>query len=242
MGHFFLEITNRLVLMIFVKLNLLITCYYYKEVLYFILINDLILNNNFNFYFVYTNITELFLVYFKLVNFFSLQFFFLYLLYTLFTFVVPALYKKEFILLKKALLFLLTLLISNFFLVIVFIFPATWAFFYSFQELFLKNLIFLEVRINDYFQFFTKTYYFMLIYIFNAVIIFLVTKKLYYSKIYIKKFRKLNYLAFFFLFTLINPVDLFSQIFFLAIFYFCYELLLFFLFLKKVLFVFIKIR
>jgi sec-independent protein translocase protein TatC len=231
---FLLEIKNRVFLIFFVWLYLMNMCYYYKEILFFLLISALINKKNVHdLYFVYTGVTELFVVYLKLIQFFSLQVVTWYLFYHLFLFLIPALYKAEYVTLKNLLLLLTLYSIANFLLVIAVIFPVTWEFFENFQKLFTVNYsIYFEVKISEYFQFFFNTYFFIQNYSLSFIIFIFVFQDFYYNKTYTKKFRKLNYFIFLFVFTFINSSDIISQISFSLILCFFYEFSLFFFFFK----------
>jgi sec-independent protein translocase protein TatC len=232
--NFLLEIKNRGVLIFFVWLSLINICYYYKEILFFLVINTLISKKNVcDLYFVYTGITELFVVYLKLIQFFSLQVAAWYFFYHLFLFLIPALHKSEYITLKTLLLLLTVFSIANFLLVIAIIFPVTWEFFEGFQKLFTVNYsIYFEVKVSEYFQFFFSTYFVIQYYSLSFIIFIFVFQDFYYSKTYTKKFRKLNYFIFLFIFTFINSSDIMSQIVFSLVLCFFYEFSLFFYILK----------
>jgi sec-independent protein translocase protein TatC len=237
---FLLEIKNRICLIVFVWLSLINVCYYYKEILFFLLINALIYKKNaYDLYFVYTGITELFVVYLKLIQFFSLQVVTWYSFYHLFLFLIPALYKSEYVRLKGLLLLLSAYSVANFLLIIAVIFPITWEFFEGFQKLFTINYpLYFEVKVNEYFQFFFSTYFFIQYYSLSLVVFIFVFQDFYYSKTYTKKFRKLNYFIFLFVFTLINSSDIISQILFSLTSCFFYEFSLFFYVFKTNLFEF----
>jgi sec-independent protein translocase protein TatC len=232
--NFLLEIKNRGVLIFFVWLSLINICYYYKEILFFLLINTLIYKKNvYDLYFVYTGITELFVVYLKLIQFFSLQVVTWYFFYHLFLFLIPALHKAEYVKLKSLLLLLTLYSVVNFLLVITVIFPVTWEFFEGFQKLFTVSYsVYFEVKISEYFQFFFSTYFFIQYYSLSFIIFIFIFQDFYYSTTYTKKFRKFNYFIFLFVFTFINSSDIISQILFSLILCFFYEFSLFFHILK----------
>ena len=161
--NFLNEIINRIFLILFVWFYLIINCYYYKKILFFLLLNKLILNKNVQIYFLYTNITEFFYVYLKLINFFVIQIITLFCYYHLFVFLTPALYKNELLIIKKLAIILILIWQINFVLIIIVIFPFIYNFFKYFEKLFLKNLLHLEIKIFDYFELFYKIYFFFTI-------------------------------------------------------------------------------
>jgi sec-independent protein translocase protein TatC len=227
---FLLEIKNRVFLIFFVWLSLINICYYYKEILFFLLINVLTQKKNaYDLYFVYTGITELFIVYLRIIQFFTLQVVAWYSFYHLFLFLIPALHKTEYLKLKSLLLLLTSYSIVNFLFVIVVVFPLTWEFFEGFQQLFTVNYsVYFEVKVSEYFQFFFSTYFFIQYYSLSFIVFIFVFQDFYYNKIYTKKFRKLNYFIFLFVFTFINSSDILCQILFSFILCFFYEFSLFF--------------
>jgi sec-independent protein translocase protein TatC len=232
--NFLLEMKNRVFLIFFVWLSLINICYYYKEILFFLLINALIYKKNvYDLYFVYTGVTELFVMYLKLIQFFSLQVVTWYFFYHLFLFLTPALYKTEYFTLKSLLLLLTIYSVANFLLVVAIIFPVTWEFFEGFQKLFTVNYsIYFEVKISEYFQFFFSTYFFIQYYSLSFIIFIFIFQDFYYNKTYTKKFRKLNYFIFLFVFTFINSSDIISQSVFSLLLCFFYEFSLFFFLFK----------
>jgi hypothetical protein len=62
MFKYILEIKNRLFLLLFTCVSTLVICYLYKETLIFLLVKSNIFFSN-NFYFIFTNVTEIFSVY-----------------------------------------------------------------------------------------------------------------------------------------------------------------------------------
>jgi sec-independent protein translocase protein TatC len=227
---FLLEIKNRVFLVFFVWFSLINICYYYKEILFFLLVNTLIYKKSAcDLYFVYTGITELFLVYLRIIHFFSLQVVAWYSFYHLFLFLIPALHKKEYLALNSLSLLLTLYMIVNFLLVITTIFPITWEFFEGFQKLFTVNYsVYFEVKVSEYFQFFFSTYFFIQYYSLSFIVFIFLFQDFYYSKTYTKKFRKLNYFLFLFFFTFINSSDIICQIVFCLVLCLFYEFSLFF--------------
>ena len=116
---YYLEIRNRTVLTITNWIFVTTTCYYYKEILLFLLVN---LNGNFlstnstQYYFIFTNISELFSVYLDLIFFISNQTTIFFLIYHSVLFISSGLYKSEYkklIYIFKIFLFSLSYVFSN---------------------------------------------------------------------------------------------------------------------------------
>lgn len=235
MKKFFLEIKNRFILWCITLLSILVISYLHKETLLFAVIQPNLSLNEFkdNFYFIFTNVLEVFTVYLKLTLFLSIQIGFIYLCYHTFIFLssgffyVEYLYFKFFI--KVALVvWLLSILFSTFILI-----PFSWNFFLSFQNLIIAkslNLHF-EAKLNEYFSFYISFYYLCESYCQFIVFFIIILDYTKYNVRFVKKFRKLYYYCFIIFSILISPPDIASQILISLIFILIYEcLILFFLF------------
>lgn len=199
------EFKHRLLLLLFTWLFTFIACYFYREALLFLIIEPQF-QNLFTSYFIFTNVTEVFSIYIQLVYFFSIQIFFMYLIYHLFIFSSPALYYFEYYYLN----FLIFLFVSTwYFFIILFVYllvPASVNFFLSFES---SNAYF-EARINEYIVFYLSLYYLCFFYFQFFVVFFYFSAK--DISIYnAKKFRKFYYYYFLMLSIIISPPDSFSQ-------------------------------
>ena len=236
MSKYFLEIKNRLVLLLLTWLSTIFISYFYKETLLFFIIQP----NTFRyvnehlafFYFIFTDVTEVLAVYLKLTIFLSFQFFLIYSIYHFFLFLSPALFQLEYLYCKFGiktigLMWLFSAVLSTYFLI-----PLTWNFFLSFQDLIVTcsfNLHF-EAKLNEYLNFYVSFYYLCGFYCQFFALFLLFSNYLGINIKVIKKFRKLYYYCFIILSTLISPPEILSQIFISLIIIFIYEfLLLFFL-------------
>lgn len=240
MTKYFIEIRNRLFLTIMCSLGTVFVSYFYKEVLLFIMVEPCTINQNQDncniYYFIFTNITDLFLVYFKLVTFITLQLLVPFTIIHIFNFLTPALYFREyktyFTFIKLSCIFW----VISWILLSCFIVPITWFFFSNFQNLVSSKFINIhfEAKLNEYFDFYFSMYYICVFYcqIF-ATLIFLFS--LNFNLKSIKKFRKLYYFIFVILSTLISPPDIFSQIGFSLSMVVSYEFLVINFILKNVL-------
>lgn len=221
---FLLEFKNRIYLIFIYWLSLFVEFYYYKKIIFFVLLKKLILINNLQIYFVYTTVTELFLIYLKLTNFFVFQITFVMSCYHFLTFIKPALYKNEFFMIQKCMFITILSCKINFLIIIYIIFPLTWFFFQKFEKLFILNLLYFEIHINDYIYFFLKIYFFLQFCFVFFLNTFLLITKNYYTKFYVKKFRKLIYFLLFVFIVLFNLSELFNQVFFFIILIYFFEL------------------
>ena len=105
---YYFELKNRLILLLITWCSLLITSYYHKETVLFLLvnpINHLNLLNDEPYYFIFTNVNEMFNVYIKLSFFLANQMTILMIFYHTLMFLSLGLYKFEFVTLKLTLKF-----------------------------------------------------------------------------------------------------------------------------------------
>jgi Sec-independent protein secretion pathway component TatC len=102
MQKYFLEMKNRFFLLCITWLSILFVSYVYKETLLFTVIQPNLSLNYYkdNFYFIFTNILEVFIVYLKLILFLSLQISFIYLFYHIFIFLSSGLFYLEYLYFK----------------------------------------------------------------------------------------------------------------------------------------------
>lgn len=218
MTKYFLEIKNRILLIVLTGSSILLTSYLYKETLLFLLAQPERFSNKnglySTFYFIFTNVTEIFSVYISLITFLSFQFIFLFLLYHCFIFFSSAMYKSEYYFFLSILkmicgVWFSSILISHFLII-----PLTWDFFYSFQELFSKKLVnvHFEAKLTEYFDFYVLIYYLCVVYfqVFTVLLFFL--KYINSEIIIIKKFRKVYYYFFVIFSTLVSPPDIIVQL------------------------------
>lgn len=228
---YFLEIKNRFLLISITWLFSFLLCYFYKEVLLFLIVKF----DNFDIlitplYFIFTNITEMFSIYIKLLHFIANQIFLIYFLYHILLFIAPGLYHYEykcfFQIFSLAILFWVfsIYLLNNFFL------PICWNFFISFQNL--NSNFYFEAKLNEYLNFYLTLYYIcniscqffmILIFFFNSL------KGNLYK---IKQLRKVLYLFFICFATIATPPDIISQLILFACLVCIFELLIFSMILK----------
>ena len=230
--RYYLEIKNRIILLISTWISLLIVCYYFKEPLLFIFINSnkYYVDLNTTPYFIFTDVGEIFYVYLYLVFFIANQLTVLMLFYHNLMFITLGLYQSEYIQLQSAFkLFIFTWLCSII-LLKEFVVPFSWSFFLSFQktnEILQPVSFFFEARISEYLIYFKNLYYVCLI---NCQVFAMLTfllKNISESTGTIKIFRKLFYFVFIIFSTLTTPPDIFSQILMSCSLIIIYELLVF---------------
>ena len=179
-------------------------------------------------YFIFTDLTEVFYVSIRIINFISFQIVFWYFVYHVFIFFSPALFQYEykyliFFLRMSIFFFIISIFLSNYLLI-----PLTGLFFLSFKPFAFSTSIFFEARLIEFTSFYITTYCFCMVYcqVFSVLIFFFrnVHSKKYY--ITIKKFRKLYYFIFVIFSTLVSPPEILSQVLASVVIAVIYELFL----------------
>jgi len=213
----------------FLSLSLSIfIAYFYKNILFILLTFPLLdcfynLNN-----FIYTHPTELLTIHFLLILLISLTFQIPYILWHFLDFTKTSLLKNEYFKMLKVLIICTFFLIIFNFLFFYIIFPKFWLFFYSFSFSFHESQtlnFFLELRVQEYFNFVINFIYsvnlFILIFfaIFFLILMFGFEKLLYWKKLFL--FCNIVFA------TLLSPPDVYSQLLILFILTFFLEAIIF---------------
>ncbi len=230
MFKYYLEFKNRFLLIFFCWFFTLIICYFYKEVLLFILINFVSYGTFIKPYFIFTNVTEVFSVYLKIIFFVSNQIIFINFCYHTLLFFLTGFYEFECKYMKFLFKVLLVSWCVSIFFLNTFFVDYSWKFFLSYnnQQIGLpKVLLFFESKLDEYCSFYINSYYLCIIsfqfFIFLVLIINNVNKDL--AKI--KTFRKSFYFLFLVFSTFVTPPDVFSQLLISFLLFFIYEFLIF---------------
>lgn len=233
MLRYFLEIKSRFLLLMFTWLSTLFMCYLNKEILLFIIVQPSVSSVN-AFYFIFTNVTEIFSVYIKLTVFLCSQVFFFYLALHCFAFLNLAIFKKESFYLKiflkiSLLVWVCSAIANNLILV-----PITWQFFLSFQNLISLKFVKLhfEAKISEFLSFYITIHYLFIYYCQIFTIIYLHINCVDNKLQAIQKFRKLYYYFFIVFSTLVSTPEVFSQFFIGGLVILLYELFIFSFLLK----------
>lgn len=236
MLKYFSEIKNRFFLLSITYLTVILTVYFYKEIIIFLIIQskskfDL---NNLD-YFIFTDVTEIFSVYIKLILFSSTQIITVFFLYHLILFFIPALFKKEYFFIKFFFkLFFLVWIISSLIAIKILI-PLSWNFFLSFQELIVQTTslnIYFEAKIIEYFYFYIYFYYLTFIYFQMGTLLIIIFNYFHVNLQIIKKFRKVYYFILILTSTFLC-FDINSQLFFSFLSILSYEIFIFIFCLNK---------
>ena len=147
---YYLELRNRTFILFVTWLLTILVCYWYKETILFFVLNSAnffsktVLTN----YFIFTDLTEIFYVYLKLIVFVSNQMLLFSFFYHFFMFFSLGLYVLEYSRLKTliqifSISFLVSLLILNRILL-----PLSWEFFLTFQNNNILNPIPFFLKLN----------------------------------------------------------------------------------------------
>lgn len=234
---YYFEIKNRIILLSFTWISLLIICYYFKEPLLFTFINS---NKHYTDlsarpYFIFTDVGEVFYVYLYLVFFIANQITILMLFYHILMFLTLGLYQSEYIQLQSAFKIFIFAWMCSLILLKEFVVPFSWSFFLSFQETneaLQPVSFFFEARISEYLLYFKNLYYVCLINCQIFAILTFILNNISDTSGTVKTFRKLFYFIFIIFSTLTTPPDVISQILMSCSLIATYELLVFFKYLK----------
>ena len=208
------ELRNRFILILFTVTFTFLAAYSYKETILFIIIkpNYLNLNNKNSFYFIFTNVIEIFYVYFQLVWFICFQCLILYLTYHTFVFFCPALSFKEFYFLFHMWIFLILTwgwLVSVLNSLVI---PFFWDLCLSFQSLKYSVNLHFEAKLMEYLNFYINLYYLFISYVNIFVFIFFLFYNLMDNLSTLKRLRKAVYFILILASTILSPPDVFNQL------------------------------
>ena len=206
------EIKKRVFLILFSCIVTTITCYFYKNVLLFLLIKlNYKLYSLKSFYFITTNLSDVFTVCLKCSYFISFQFLIILIIYHILMFLSPGLFNFEYKILRLLVCICVILFILSILILHLCILPFLWDFFLSFQEN-CKINIFFESKLTEYFEFYQNIYFVVIL--INQSFSFIILHLLLTNRkiMFILTSRKIVYFIFILFATLITPPDIISQI------------------------------
>nr|ACC38443.1 ymf16 [Phytophthora ramorum]AFQ02372.1 SecY [Phytophthora aff. citricola 2 FM-2012]ACC38445.1 ymf16 [Phytophthora ramorum]ACD46629.1 Sec-independent transporter protein [Phytophthora ramorum]AEP41312.1 SecY [Phytophthora ramorum] len=213
---------------------LFIISYYFSDQLIYLLVNNL-LNKNMLKYFIFTNITEIFItnifIAIFITTFITIQLSILLIWF----FLSKGLYKFEnFIFIKFYFFFIIfNFIIIN--LIFTNIIPYIWNFLLNlnFSNLYILTIYF-EPKINNYFNFiFSSFFYIFIIFIYFFLLFFLIFNNIFSLKLIIN-LRKFFYLKIIIISAFITPPDILNFILIYILFIFIFEILIYiFMYIKK---------
>ena len=204
-----------------------IISYYFSNQLIYLLINILI-NKDLLKYFIFTNITEIFITNIYISAFVSFFLIFQLSLIQGWFFFSLGLFKYEnFKIIKIYVIFL----IFNFFIIFVIlikIIPNIWYFFLNinFSDKYLFNIYF-EPKLNNYFNFiFSSFIYMFLIFIYFFILFYIIFNNILNIKIIIN-LRKFFFLKFIIISAILSPPDFINQLLIFIIFLILFEIFIY---------------
>jgi sec-independent protein translocase protein TatC len=206
---------------------LFIVSYYFSNQLIYLLINILI-NKDLLKYFIFTNITEIFITNIFISTFVSLFIIFQLSLIQSWIFFSSGLFKYENFKIIKIYIFFV---IFNFFIVsiiLIKIIPNIWYFFLNinFSNKYLFNIYF-EPKLNNYFNFiFSSFIYMFLIFIYFFILFYIIFNNIFNIKTIIN-LRKFFFLKFIIISALISPPDFINQLLIFFIFLILFEIFIY---------------
>jgi sec-independent protein translocase protein TatC len=214
MSKYLLELRNRFSYLFMNWVFICITSYYYKEsLLYFITKPCLFKILDVAPYFIYTNVTEILIIYLQLIIDVATYFSFPYLIFHTWNFFSPGLNKIEYFYTKFILVLSTAMWSISTCLSYTFIIPLTWNYFSKFETNSETNLLglYLELKLNEYIYFLNEIYIssFIIFQSFILIIIFLEKNKK--NLKFIIKIRKFLYLLILIIASIITPPDVISQ-------------------------------
>lgn len=201
--------------------------YYFSNQLIYLLINILI-NKDLLKYFIFTNITEIFITNIYISAFVSFFLIFQLSLIQSWFFFSSGLFKYEnFKIIKIYIIFL----IFNFFIIFIIlikIIPNIWYFFLNinFSDKYLFNIYF-EPKLNNYFNFiFSSFIYMFLIFMYFFILFYIIFNNILNIKIIIN-LRKFFFLKFIIISAVISPPDFINQLLIFLIFLILFEIFIY---------------
>lgn len=188
--------------------------------------------------FIFTDLSEPFYSYVYISTFISIYFSFLIFLYNFFSYLKMGLFFYEKQLLGKFLTFFFIYINLVFILISHFILPTFLNFFLSFEKPGLGKFfsIRFEAKLFDYIILNNKLIFSSLLIFLIPFFIFLLLELKIISTQLLKTNRRIFILFFFILGAIFSPPDLYSQILIALPLFCCFELIIFFSYLKKVYF------
>jgi Sec-independent protein secretion pathway component TatC len=203
-----IEIKNRIFLLGFTWLSGVIIAYAYKNTLLFSIIKRNITTD----YFITTNVTEVFLIYFKLNVCLTNYFFILYCCYHLIMFFVSALYYTEYFFFVN-ILFISSL---NLIFFVVFVYyigiPITWDFFIKSQIIVSNQVvpIYFESKLHELLEFYLSFFEFGVLSSFLLTSLVFLSVEINKNLIALKKSRSTFHFSLIIIIILLTPPDLLS--------------------------------
>jgi sec-independent protein translocase protein TatC len=234
----FIEIKNRIILLVSTALSAFLIAYYYKTfILILIIVSNSRLSNDILNYFIFTSITELFSIYLTLCFFLSSQILYYTILYHIICFLSSGLYKIEYNNLKFIFSLIILLGIVSIYFFYKILIPTLSDFFLSFQNYSLKTISFyFEAKIYDYLIFYKEIYLSCFFSFQSCAVLILLSNFVSNDLGLLKPLRKFFYIILLLFSTAVTPPEIFSQFFLFINLVFGFETLIFLNLFKKIYF------
>ena len=224
------ELYLRFYFLIFSFFTVLVVFWIYKKnlltLLTFSLLNNLVADGGKNVFehLIYTNPAEIFSIYLSLLLYFSLLLTFPYCIWHFLDFLRSSFYNGEYFNIKSIVIKIFLFLFLANLLGVLICFPYIWSFFNAFNHQNELNCLLsfsLELRVQEYFNFFFTFLYLINLASFVVLAFLLILSFLdLQQKLYWKKLFTFFNVVFA---TLLSPPDVFSQLIFLFVFVFLFE-------------------
>ena len=212
---YLLEIKYRIFFSFIAWSFIMINCYYFKETLLYIIMRfSLKSHDNHLFYFLTTDVAEVFIAYIHLSSYVANQITIIFITCQFLLFLSTGLRTFEYDYFKTILVTVAVCWVVFVFLFNSFIFPTSWGFFLKFQEYFSsQNLSFyFEAKLNEYLIFYNSVYCLCNL-IYQTVALFFIVLDLFKTNLLVvKKLRKIFYFLFFLLSTFLTPPEVIYQL------------------------------
>jgi len=222
------EIKYRFYYLLFSIIIVIVTLYHFNIELTYFSVKPLMENTKQIEYLIYTNITEAFFTSLILIIFCSINLNIFLLVYHVYFFLVPSLYKNEKIILNNFCKLIIINIIVTTSLCYIFFIPMVWNFFLSFEDEINSELfnITFQGKTNEYISFMIQMIYSCLICSHLPIIfLFFLEYKILTSKILINS-RNISLIVCFVLGALFSPPDIISQLILAIPLYGFYELII----------------
>lgn len=241
MLKYFIEIENRLILVALSSLHTSIIIYYYKETIICVIIHSCTLflssKNLSTLHFIFTDVSEIFLVYSEMIFFLCAQTTLVFFCYHVLMFLNWAFFKNEYTFFKFIFKLLFFTWIISFFIASNLIIPLAFFFFLKFQDLMVLNSSFklhFEARIIHYFDFYVYFSCLCIFYFQFISLLFLAFKLIDYDLEQATLIRSFHY-SFFIACAILLDLNTVIEFLLFILFIFKYEFFVFYFIFKKLL-------